>query len=53
MQKDGPEGPGMPLKAFLAMVAAGAVALGLALPIPHKSEAEPKSQFNTLELGTG
>ena len=53
MHRDGSEGPGMPLKALLAAIAAGAIALGLALPIPHKSEAEPKSQFTTLELGRG
>jgi len=53
MHKDGSHGQGMPLKAFIAALAAGAIALGLALPIPHRSEAEPRSQFTTLELGSG
>jgi hypothetical protein len=53
MGKDGSDERKLPLKAFLAMVAAGAIALGLALPIPHKSEAQPKSQFTMLELGSG
>ena len=51
MHKNGSDDKGLPLKAFFALVAAAAVALGLALPIPHRSEAEPKSQFTTLELG--
>jgi hypothetical protein len=53
MGEDGFDGPRLPLKALLAALAAGAIALGLALPIPHKSEAEPQSQFTTLELGAG
>lgn len=53
MHRDGTESRGMPMKAFLAVLAAGAIALGLALPIPHRSDAEPKSQFMTLDLGGG
>jgi len=53
MGEDGFDGPRLPLRTFLAALAAGAIALGLALPIPHKSEAEPRSQFTTLELGAG
>jgi hypothetical protein len=43
------------MKVFLAAAVAGAVAVGLALPVPHASEAaQPqKSQFSTLELGNG
>lgn len=51
MRKDGSDDQGLPLKAFLALIAAAAVALGLALPVPHRSESAPKSQFATLELG--
>ena len=51
MHRDGPDDDGMPLKAFLAAIVAGAIALGLALPVPHKTEAEPRSQFTMLELG--
>jgi hypothetical protein len=48
----------MPLKAFLAAVAAIAVGVGLLLPVPHASEASaqsqiPTSQIPTLELGQG
>jgi len=52
MQKDRSQGQGMPLKALIAALAAGAIVLGLALPVPHRSEAEPRSQFTTLELGS-
>jgi len=43
----------MSLRIWLAAFAAfaAAVALGLMLPVPHKADAEAKSQFATLELG--
>ena len=53
MRKDDWEERGIPLKVLLAAAAAAAVAIGLALPLPNKSEAEPKSQFVTFEVGRG
>ncbi len=43
----------MALKAFLAAATAAAIAIGLALPVPHASKVKPKSQFTTLELARG
>ena len=40
----------MTVKAFLALVALAAVAVGFALPAPHKAEAQQVSQMQTLEL---
>jgi hypothetical protein len=40
----------MPLKAFLAMIAALAVAVGFALPAPHHAEADAASQLQTIEI---
>jgi len=41
-------------KAFLAAAAVAAIALGLALPVPHASEAAvAKPQIATLEIGRG
>jgi hypothetical protein len=53
MENDGTEGSGMRLKGILAAAAAAAIAIGLVLPVPHKSEAEPRSQFATFEVGHG
>ena len=43
----------MSLRAMFAAAAAlaAAVAVGWALPVPHKNAAEAKSQFTMLELG--
>lgn len=43
----------MPLKAFLAAVAALAVGVGLLLPVPHKTEAAAQSQIELMEPGRG
>ena len=52
--QEGREKAGFPLKALLAAIALAAIAIGLALPVPHKSRpAQPKSQFATFELGRG
>ena len=40
----------MPVKTFLAMVAALAVAAGFALPRPHGAEAKAASQVQMLEI---
>jgi hypothetical protein len=40
----------MALKAILAAAAAAAIVVGFALPGPHASQAEPRSQFSTIEL---
>ena len=50
--ESGPGG-GWVLKCVLAAAAALAVAVGLLLPVPHEDKAEAKSQFVTLELGSG
>jgi hypothetical protein len=44
---------GLSLKALVAAAAAIGVAIGLALPTPHKPHAPTHSQFVTLELGPG
>ena len=46
---------GVALKALIAALAALAVAIGLALPVPHKGHADQPmtSQFTTLELDAG
>ena len=42
----------MTLKAFLAAAVAAAIAVGLALPVPHKRDgAAAKPQIATFELG--
>ena len=51
MGEDESNGPRIPLTALLAALAAGAIAMGLAIPIPHNSETQPRSQLATLELG--
>jgi hypothetical protein len=45
----------MTLKAMLAAFAAAAVAVGLLLPVPHKSEAEAATtpQIATISVGHG
>ncbi len=43
----------MRLKAFLAAALAAAVAIGLALPVPHKSQPQLKSRFAMVELHGG
>jgi|GEM_PF-3399374 len=40
----------MTVKAFIALVALAAVAIGFALPAPHKAEAQQVAQVQTLEL---
>lgn len=42
------------LKAYLALAILAAIAIGLALPIPHRNQAAPKaSQFATFDIGSG
>jgi hypothetical protein len=43
----------MALKALLAVVAAAAIAVGFALPVPPTSQAATQSQVETLSLGRG
>lgn len=43
----------MALKAFMAVLALAAIAVGLLLPVPHAGKAEAKSQIATVELGAG
>ena len=40
----------MSVKAFLAAIAALAMAMGFALPAPHGDEAQARSRIPTLEL---
>lgn len=40
----------MSLKAFFAIAVVLAIAAGFALPGPNRAEAEPQSQFSTLDL---
>jgi len=45
---------GLTLKALIAVALAMAVVIGFALPAPHGAPTvEPKSQFDTIELGRG
>jgi hypothetical protein len=53
MQPRRPDTAAATLKAFLTAVAAAAIAIGLALPVPHKDGPPAKSQFATFELGRG
>lgn len=53
MRDDGPGGGGPRLWAVFLALGALAVAIGLALPGPHRSEAHPHSQFATIEVGGG
>lgn len=41
----------MPLKLSIALVALVGVAIGFALPTPHRPEPTPVSQIQTIELG--
>lgn len=45
----------MALKIVMAAIAAAAVAVGLLIPVPHKTEAEPatQSQIETISVGHG
>jgi len=40
----------MPVKAFLALAALAAVAIGFALPAPHHAEAQQVAQIQTIDL---
>lgn len=40
----------MPVKAFIALAALAAVAIGFALPAPHHAEAQQVAQIQTIEL---
>jgi hypothetical protein len=53
MREDRPGGGDARLKALFLVLGALAIAIGLALPEPHKSEAHPRSQFATIEVGGG
>ena len=43
----------MPLRLFLAVAAAAAIAVGFVLPVPRASEAATTSQIETLTVGRG
>lgn len=43
----------MPLKFFLAVAAAAAIAVGFVLPVPRVSEAATTSQVETISIGRG
>jgi len=40
----------MSVKAFIALAALAAVAVGFALPAPHQAEAQQVAQIQTIEL---
>lgn len=40
----------MPVKAFFALAALAAIAVGFALPAPHHAEAQQVAQVQTLDL---
>lgn len=40
----------MPVKAFIALAALAAVAIGFALPAPRHAEAQQVAQIQTIEL---
>jgi len=47
------EGPVMTPKILLVAAVLAAIAIGFALPGPHRIKAEPRSQIPTLEVGKG
>ena len=53
MGDHGSNGNSLRLRALFVAAAALGIAIGMALPGPHKSQAEPRSQFATFEVGRG
>ena len=47
------EGPVVTPKIWLTVLALAAIAVGFALPGPHRISAEPHSQIPTIEVGNG